>query len=101
MRKKNKLLILAGLALTAVIASGCTTIHPAVSNVVDLKGTDFRQEMKAGQACEYYVLFFGPFGSRDLTTAVRAGDIKDLRLVEYKSDFYVLGGRHCVKVRGF
>jgi len=50
-----------------------------------LKGTDFRQEMKAGQACEYYVLFFGPFGSRDLTTAVRAGDIKDLRLVEYRT----------------
>lgn len=99
MYKKTKLL--AGLALAAGIVSGCSTVHPAVSNVVDLKGTDFRQEMKSGQACEYYVLFFGPFGSRDLAAAARKGDVKDLRLVEYKSDFYGLAGRHCVSVRGF
>lgn len=98
MTKSAKLIL--ALTLTALLTAGCTTIQPTAINSVDITGTDFTQEMKKGQACENYVLFFGPFGTRDIGHAARKADIKEIKLVDYSNHFYLLFAQNCVNIRG-
>ena len=97
--KKVFLMLVALCIFVCVI--GCATMTTPVVNSIDIKTTDFSKTMKTGEACRIYVLgFIGPFGDASIVQAAQEAKISKVEAVDYKSGWYVLFSRFCVRVYG-
>ncbi|MBK1727210.1 TRL domain-containing protein [Halorhodospira neutriphila] len=100
--KLRKSHLVAGASLAAILlVSGCSTMQPSTSNVVNLEGTDFTQSMKSNSQCENYILgFIGPFGNKDLPKAASEAGIENIKYVDYSQRYFILFSQRCVTVHG-
>jgi len=89
-------------ALVTLSFAGCTAISTPVLNQVNLSESDFSKvdSMKRGEDCSSYVLFFGPFGSQSLRTAVRNGKISHVKAVDEEVSTYVVYSKSCIIAYG-
>jgi hypothetical protein len=88
------------LVLTLVAAYGCATMTTPASNVTDIKNVDFSQNMKQGESCASWFLFFGPFGDASIVQAAKAAGIKKVEVIDYSAAWYLLVSKRCVVVYG-
>jgi hypothetical protein len=97
--KKMFLVMLALCMFVCVV--GCATLTSPVVNSIDIKSTDFSKSMKTGEACRTYVLcFIGPFGDASIVQAAQEAKISKVEAVDYKSGWYFLFSKYCVRVYG-
>lgn len=100
MKKLGVLFVCCGI-LFAV--SGCALQRSPVANIADLTKVDFStvDSLKESKACATYVFgFIGPFGDPTVMKAMKSGGLKTVKLVDYKSSFYLLFSNDCVIVYG-
>lgn len=96
---KKLMLLVATMAVVGL--SGCATMLTPVTNVADLKNADFSQNMKRGQSCANFILgFIGPFGDASIVEAAKDAHISKVKVVDYKSTWYVVLAQRCVVVYG-
>jgi len=88
------------LVLILVGAYGCATMTTPASNVTDIKSVDFSQNMKKGESCISWFLFFGPFGDASIVQAAKDAGIKKVDVIEYKAAWYFFVSKKCVVVYG-
>ncbi len=95
-----KKLALSFAALT--VLSGCAYVTP-VSNTTDLSKVDFSNsyEFKQGADCSYSLLGLLPVtpGARFIE-AVQDANLTKVNFVESGYEYYLLFGRHCIRVYG-
>ena len=97
----KKLFVIIMVLYAFICITGCATMTTPVVNSIDIKSTDFSKTMKTGEACCTYVLgFIGPFGDASIVQAAQEAKISKVEAVDYKSGWYVLFSRFCVRVYG-
>ena len=86
-----------------VIPAGCSLQISPITNVADLSKVDFSNSttLKESEACATYILgIIGPIGDPSLMAAIRKGNLKTVKTVDYKSNWYLLFSQSCVVVYG-
>jgi hypothetical protein len=89
-----------GIAATVVLG-GCVTVPP-ILNVTDLTSVDFSKisSFKRGESCTTFLLGILPIGSTRITSAIRDGHIKNVKIMEYETRSYVIVNQFCVIAYG-
>ena len=86
----------------SALLSGCAFSTP-IANTTDLSKVDFSNsyEFKQGSDCSYSLFGILPVtpGARFID-AVQDANLTKVHFVEHGYEFYLLFGRHCVRVYG-
>lgn len=96
-----KRLVLLAIGLAMFSLAGCATMITPVTNMANVKNVDFSQDMKRGQSCANFILgFIGPFGNASIVEAAKNAQISKVKVVDYKSTWYLVLAQRCVVVYG-
>ena len=81
--------------------TSCVT-SPPIMNTVDLTNVDFDKlkEFKHGESCTTFIFGVIPVGATRITSAVRDGRIKKVKVLEYESRNYILVSQFCLNAYG-
>ncbi len=87
--------------LSSVLFVGCVSMPP-IQNNTDLSSVDFSQvkSFKRGESCTTFLFGAIPFGATRITSAVRDGNIKSLKIVEYETRNYLIISQFCLLAYG-
>ena len=95
--------ILARLAFISIIGLNASCVSlPPIQNTTDLSSVDFAQvtSFKRGESCTTFLFGAIPFGATRITSAVRDGHIKSLKIVEYELRNYLVISQFCLLAYG-
>ena len=89
-------------AIAMLLITGCTYKGSALSSVVDVSKTDMSnvENLKMGEACQSWFLFFPTGFDATAREAAKNGGISKIEYQEYSHTNYLIGGSDCIKVYG-
>jgi hypothetical protein len=90
-----------GSLLISMYLGACVSMPP-IQNTTDLSSVDFSnvKSFKRGESCTTFLFGAIPFGSTRITGAVRDGNIKSLKIVEYETRNYLIVTQFCLLAYG-
>lgn len=80
---------------------GCASVPP-IMNTIDVSKVDFSdaRDFKRGESCTTFIFGVIPFGSTRITSAVRDGRIKSLKVAEYEWRNFIVFNQFCLIAYG-
>ena len=87
-------------AAWSLTLTGCVLVRTPVINTTSIDNVDFSRSFKSSEACQSRFLFFPQVGDASVMTAAKAGGIKNVQLVDYKSTESFIFTKTCVMVWG-
>lgn len=93
--------LVAVLLAVAFATSGCIAHVTPIANIADIDDVDMTQNFKTGESCAWIILsVIGPFGDMSVVKASQNAGIRDVEVVDYRIENYILAHRQCALVYG-